>query len=246
MKKVIFLISILISFISCSNNKPAEFKHGNLWKITSKNGSESYLFSTLHLYPKEELEISPKAISILKKCNTLALEFNMLDSLERQKFNDFDMPKSLSNGYDALITEYNPEELSSMEIQIIEIARENELKIIGLEPADEMLAILEKFKKTKESKKKIDNQDLIKIFKNGFKLYKEENIKAVKEEMLEDQPKTTALIVDQRNENWIGDIVNFPKENKTFIAVGMAHLGGENGILNLLQKQGFKIERIES
>ena len=127
MKNLILIISILISLISCSNNDQTNFESGNLWKITSKNGTESYIFSTIHLYPKDELEISSKAVSVLKKCNTLALEFNMLDSLERQKFNEFEIPKSLSNGYSALITEYAPEELSSMEIQLIEIAQKNEL-----------------------------------------------------------------------------------------------------------------------
>lgn len=245
MKNLILIISILISLISCSNNDQTNFESGNLWKITSKNGTESYIFSTIHLYPKDELEISSKAVSVLKKCNTLALEFNMLDSLERQKFNEFEIPKSLSNGYSALITEYAPEELSSMEIQLIEIAQKNELKIIGLESADEMLSILEKFKNTEESKKVKSNQILIEIFQEGFKMYREENIHAVKKNMSQDEPIMTELIVDQRNENWIGDIINTIEKEKTFIAVGMAHLGGNNGILNLLNKQGFKLERVK-
>ena len=246
MKNIILITSILISLISCSKNDKTDFEFGNLWKITSENGIESYIFSTIHLYPKDELEISSKALSLLKKCNTLALESNMLDSLERKKFNEFEIPKSLSNGYSALIAEYGQEELSSMEIQLIEMAKKNELKIIGLESADEMLSILEKFKNTKESKKEKSNQILIEIFQEGFKMYREENIQGVKKHMLQDEPIMTELIVDQRNKNWIDDITKTIEKEKTFIAVGMAHLGGNNGILNLLNKKGFKLERVKN
>ncbi|WP_026934910.1 TraB/GumN family protein [Christiangramia echinicola] len=246
MKKAVILILIFINLISCSKNNQVNFDTGNLWKITSKSGTESFIFSTIHLYPKDELDIAQEAISSLKKCNTLALEFNMLDSLELQKISTYKMPKSLSNGYSALLSEYDPKELSSMEIQLIEIAKKHELKIIGLESADEMLANLDKFKETEDSKKEMSNQLLIENFQMAFKMYREENIHGIKKNMSQDEPTMTEIIVDQRNKNWIEDIIKTIEKEKTFIAVGMAHFGGENGILNLLHKEGFKLERIKN
>jgi len=46
----------------------------------------------------------------------------------------------------------------------------------------------------------------------------------------------------QRNKNWIPEIEKLVKLQKTFIAVGAAHLTGENGVVELLQNAGYTVE----
>ena len=48
----------------------------------------------------------------------------------------------------------------------------------------------------------------------------------------------------QRNKNWIGRIGKFAKDKATFFAVGSGHLGGETGVIKLLQKAGYTITPI--
>ena len=56
--------------------------------------------------------------------------------------------------------------------------------------------------------------------------------------------KNDALQISERNHNWLPIIQQHLSEDSTFIAVGVAHLYGEDGLLNLLKKQGWSQQRI--
>ncbi len=56
--------------------------------------------------------------------------------------------------------------------------------------------------------------------------------------------KYDALMLQNRNNNWIPVIANAMKQMPTFFAVGAAHLGGKNGIISLLRKNSFKVEPV--
>ena len=51
------------------------------------------------------------------------------------------------------------------------------------------------------------------------------------------------LLLRQRNESWIAPI-EAAKGDRIVVAAGSLHLGGVHGILNLLQKQGYELERL--
>lgn len=51
------------------------------------------------------------------------------------------------------------------------------------------------------------------------------------------------LLVDQRNLKWMNPIEQ-AQGDKIVVAAGALHLGGENGLLNLLQKRGYTLERL--
>ena len=51
-------------------------------------------------------------------------------------------------------------------------------------------------------------------------------------------------LVDQRNRNWIPLIEKITAEAPTFIGVGALHLPGEQGVINLLRKQGYTVEAV--
>lgn len=48
-----------------------------------------------------------------------------------------------------------------------------------------------------------------------------------------------------RNNNWVKAIPSIIKAHSTLFAVGAGHLGGENGVLNLLRKAGFTVEGVK-
>jgi len=51
--------------------------------------------------------------------------------------------------------------------------------------------------------------------------------------------------IDERNANWIAKIRKMTASQSILFAVGAGHLGGENGVLNLLKKEGFTIIPID-
>ena len=59
------------------------------------------------------------------------------------------------------------------------------------------------------------------------------------------EPVYQQLLV-QRNHNWLPKIINYLSDPDTeMILVGSAHLVGENGLLQLLQQQGYRITQLD-
>lgn len=53
-------------------------------------------------------------------------------------------------------------------------------------------------------------------------------------------------LLDDRNFKWIPQIKKMAAEKPTLFAFGAAHLGGENGIINLLRKAGYTVKPLEN
>jgi uncharacterized protein len=79
--------------------------------------------------------------------------------------------------------------------------------------------------------------------------YKEQDVEKLLKDINESSNSgfnlNTKDFLDDRNKDWIGKIAAYSKEKSTFYGVGAGHLGGENGILNLLKLAGYKIKAIE-
>ena len=50
--------------------------------------------------------------------------------------------------------------------------------------------------------------------------------------------------LDKRNQNWIPVIEKEIQSKPTLIGVGAAHLGGKEGVINLLKKKGYKLKAV--
>lgn len=65
-------------------------------------------------------------------------------------------------------------------------------------------------------------------------------------DMINDFPKLYKRLVDDRNMNWMPRITHYLKTpEKEFVLVGVAHLVGPQGIVELLKKQGYKVTKVE-
>jgi uncharacterized protein YbaP (TraB family) len=58
-------------------------------------------------------------------------------------------------------------------------------------------------------------------------------------------PDFYSNFIVKRNQKWIPIISDLILKNSTFIAVGAAHLPGEEGVLNLLRKAGYTITPVD-
>ncbi len=245
MKKHLLIILTAFLLSSCFHNKTKEFEVGNLWKVTSRSGVESFIYGTVHLYPKSELELSEKVISKLEKSKVLALERDITDITEQERFSNFQLPEYFIESYKVLTAEYG-DELVSMEGQFIKIANENGIEISGLESTEEILEIMTDIGKIKFPQSEFQKDKMIQVYKQTLDLYKKEQILTFKDSMVSQMPiEMVELSVNNRNKNWVEDIINLVEQEPTFIAVGMGHLGGKNGLLKLLNDKKYKLERIE-
>lgn len=72
-------------------------------------------------------------------------------------------------------------------------------------------------------------------------IYKQQDIQAM-QSLVEDSEDTSNyedILLTQRNKNWIPLIGKMMRQQTTFFAVGAGHLGGEQGVIALLRKEGF-------
>lgn len=149
----------------------------------------------------------------------------------------------------------------SYEMELLEMAKKKKMALGGLETVaqqmgvfdmisykDQADALVETIKSLKENK---DNasQETISEFAKLAELYKAQDIEKMIQDTKEDLDKTKNMeeeLLLKRNRNWIPLIAKMAKDKSTFFAVGAAHLAGEQGIIRLLRKEGYKVEPIEN
>lgn len=129
-------------------------------------------------------------------------------------------------------------------------------KVVGLEDIDKQIEVLlgnkdlkreaQLLVETVRNKDKIV-EDLITL----NKLYRAGDIEALvqlakkQEEFTDMTDDEYAVMVDNRNFAWIKILPDYINQSPSFIAVGALHLGGENGLINLLRKEGYKVTAVK-
>lgn len=129
-------------------------------------------------------------------------------------------------------------------------------EVVGLEDEDKQIEVLLGNKDLKretqllvESVRNKDKmaEDLILL----NKLYKagdiEKLVKLAKqqEDFTDMTSEEYAITVDNRNFAWVEVLPKYINQSSCFIAVGALHLGGENGLINQLKKQGYKVSPVK-
>lgn len=135
------------------------------------------------------------------------------------------------------------------EMVLAEMATQQNKEIKGLETVKEQLNILDSIPyKTQavmllEAVQNIDSSR--KELQTTIALYKAQDIAQL--EKLANTGSSVAyndLFLTQRNKKWIEKMIPEINTKPTFFAVGAAHLGGEEGLIALLKKQGYQLTPI--
>lgn len=149
---------------------------------------------------------------------------------------DFD-PSGLQNG-----------SMKSYEFEFFEMASKSGKPVSGLETIAFQMGIFDKIPYDKQAQmlvESIKNADL-----GGSELaemvhiYKTQNIDAMVSMISDDDSGMgdyEDILVDGRNKNWIPLMMDKMKVKQVFFAVGAGHLGGKNGVINLLKDQGYTL-----
>ena len=80
-------------------------------------------------------------------------------------------------------------------------------------------------------------------------IYQNKDIEGMLKMMSDSDNKITSenqdILLNNRNKNWIPIMVKIMKDKPTFFGVGAGHLAGENGVIKLLRKKGYKVEAVK-
>lgn len=144
-------------------------------------------------------------------------------------------------------------EMKSVEGSLMTLSKEQKEEILGLETVQEQLAVFDAIPY------EVQMNELVKTAKSNLgndktemdlmlKTYKSEDITAMVAMMKESENEITSkfeeVLLTERNKKWIPKIETIAKETPTFFGVGAGHLGGENGVIKLLRKAGYKVEPV--
>lgn len=238
-KRLFYTFCLLLMLSSCSGTQ--EPASGLLWKITAQDGKEAYLFGTMHEYPSDQIAISDDVLATLETCSVLATELNLRDKEDQALFRKHNKFRTGARTHQVLLNKYGAS-LKSMEGTLMQVADSHQIQITGLETAMEVLGILEQISVPVEG---LTDEQLLAQAERLIELYKGGEIDVVANEMLDKElgPDIRSLLVDQRNLNWLDDIEKLIQHDRAFIAVGMGHLGGKRGLINLLRQKGYTVEQ---
>lgn len=140
----------------------------------------------------------------------------------------------------------------SYEETIMKTAQNDKKEILGLEAPKEQLDVLETIP--------VDSviKDLLDAVEHRANNDDSEYNKLIAAYKQQDLPTLFQLIknskelgdgmdafLDTRNKKWIPRMAEMMKNNSVFFAVGAGHLWGDNGVINLLRKEGYKVEMVK-
>ncbi|HLU86386.1 MAG TPA: TraB/GumN family protein [Taishania sp.] len=142
--------------------------------------------------------------------------------------------------------------IESYDMNIQALAKANNIPVLGLETIADQMAIFDGMDTLTMQEMVMeyvrDPKGQMESLNEMFQLYLNQNV----DEMHEFTTKSEGYmmnyskqLLDDRNMNWIPKIEKLIKKKKTLIAVGAGHLGGQNGVLRLLEKQGYTLSPVE-
>lgn len=144
--------------------------------------------------------------------------------------------------------------LTSYEDEISKIAKKAKKPVLGIENYDEHNSFEEESDSTIKmeaerlfailSDEKASN-DVLEVYNTTFNLYQNQDVEKLYAYVKEtNSPEDNAKVLDFRNKLWIPRIEKQSKSGTILYAVGAAHLGGENGVINLLKQRGFTLKPV--
>jgi len=144
--------------------------------------------------------------------------------------------------------------VQSIEAELMKVSKAQNEEVYGLETVKEQMTVFDDIPYESQMK------DLVRSAKSGLDKEKAEFKKMMDMYTAKDLNGLMAFMNDvnnpmysehndvlltDRNKNWIPKIEKTAKEKPTFFGVGAAHLAGDNGVITLLRKQGYKVEAVK-
>ncbi len=153
--------------------------------------------------------------------------------------NDFD-PMSLQNG-----------DMKSYEMEMFEIANKTGKSVAGLETMDFQISLFDSIPYKDQATMLVESIKASDVgaeeFKTMVALYLSQDVDGMYEMTGSEEGGVSGYeetLINQRNRNWIPQMKEKMKNHTTFFAVGAGHLGGDQGVIRLLKREGYTLTPI--
>lgn len=176
-----------------------------------------------------------------KKIGMPLMLFERMKPMFLTVFASSDMdPNGLKNG-----------SMKSYELEFMEMAEESDLPIYGLETIEYQMSMFDSIPYQDQAKMLVDAIKSVDTSNDQFQqiveIYKSQNLNAMYSMINEDGEgfgNYEDLLLVNRNQNWIPIMEKMMEKEAVFFAVGAGHLGGKQGVINLLRKQGYQLSPV--
>ena len=139
----------------------------------------------------------------------------------------------------------------SYEQRLLEMAKKQNMEVLGLEKLEDQFAVFDKIPDTTEISmimEMIDNYEIQRTeFTKMVLLYSHKDLNGLAN-MINASPDMAGfedILLINRNRNWIPVMEKAMAAQPPFFAVGAGHLPGENGVIGLLKKSGYTITPVD-
>lgn len=139
----------------------------------------------------------------------------------------------------------------SYEEYFVKEAKTEKKEVFGLETIEDQVAVMDRATTEQQvgwlmdTVKETENGNT--IYDQMIDLYKKQDIEALTKMISGQMIGMKGMqdeLLDKRNQNWIPAIEQNIRQKSTFFAVGAGHLGGEKGVLKLLQQKGYTLKSL--
>ncbi len=134
-----------------------------------------------------------------------------------------------------------------VDMEIESKAQQDKIPISGLETIEYQLSIFDKMPSEElanfimETVRNPEKGE--KTFQKMVQYYYKQDLENLAKLILEsdDLGSSAEELLDKRNKNWIPKMEELMKTKACFFAVGAGHLGGPNGVIELLRQKGYEV-----
>lgn len=142
--------------------------------------------------------------------------------------------------------------ITTVEIELMMLAMRNKVDLGGLETVDEQMAVLDGVSLVEQAEQLYEQlQDMDETTKQLNELvtaYINRDLDALNKVISESDDLSAEMndaLLASRNLKWIPIIESKITEKQCLFAFGAGHLGGEQGVINLLIQAGYTVNKIE-
>ena len=139
----------------------------------------------------------------------------------------------------------------SYELSLMGLAKKQNSEVLGLETVEEQMAVFDSIPYAAQANMLITLMDSLpqarREFGNMVKVYKQKDLNGLYALTMESEfemENQQEILLSDRNKRWIPIIQKQVAEAPTFVAVGAAHLGGEQGVIALLRQAGYRVSPV--
>lgn len=140
---------------------------------------------------------------------------------------------------------------SGVEEELMKLAKQDKKEIQGLETMAFQASVFDSIPYDEQARELLKGIDSLAVYRKYFDtmitVYKTQQLKAIDEMFSKTEfgmSDNRDILLDNRNKNWVSQLKKIMEKKSVFVAVGAGHLVGEQGLIALLRKEGYKLRPV--